>query len=78
MTWALMKQWVKDDGIDGVVINGENGYLVPLDNVTALVELFDSWMNMNSRKVMYISKNAYKTAKSLVTNVLAENIINNV
>ncbi len=77
MSQACIPIGVKDDGIDGVVINGENGYLVPLADATALAELFDSWMNVKSEKVMYLSKNAYKTAKSLMTDALAESIINN-
>lgn len=69
---------VKDDGIDGVVNNQQNGYLVPLDDVTALANLFDSFKTINTDDVMRISQNAYITSQKLEISYLASSIINNI
>jgi len=66
---------VKNQGIDGVVVNGENGFLVECGNVKELAELLDRLMMMSKQEIMRISENALRTANEMKEGQLAQNLI---
>lgn len=62
-----------NEGIDGVVIDGENGFLRPLNNSKALAELFDSFESITSETVQRMSNNSFITAFKMTDEKLAMN-----
>jgi glycosyltransferase involved in cell wall biosynthesis len=64
-----------NEGIDGVVINNENGFLVPLGDVDALTDLFMSLASTPCNEIQRISENAYLTAAKMTDKKLAQNLL---
>lgn len=62
----------KNEGIDGVVIDGVNGYLCALGNVFQLSNLFDYFSTIEPETVKRISNLAYKQARQMTNNILAK------
>lgn len=52
-----------NEGIDGIIINNKNGYLVEKDDENKLCELLKKIINSKDEEKNEISKNAIKTAK---------------
>lgn len=52
----------KEEGIDGILLNGENGFLVKALDVKELTECLESIMKMDSSDLRQISQNAKATA----------------
>lgn len=65
----------KKQGIDGIVVNGENGFLVECGNVKELAELLDRLALMSEQEIMRISENALQTANELKDDQLAKNLL---
>jgi glycosyltransferase involved in cell wall biosynthesis len=65
----------KDQGIDGIIVNGENGFLVELDNVAALTELLNRLMRMDEQEISRISENGLQTAKQMTDGQLARDLL---
>lgn len=65
----------KNEGIDGIVINGQNGFLVEIDNIEELRNTLANISLLPSKKVSQISENSIKTAASLREDVLASNLL---
>lgn len=55
----------KDEGIDGVIINNENGFLVSPDNVDEISACIKSVLQITQNKKSEILNNAYKTVVNL-------------
>lgn len=73
---GLIPIGTKGQGIDGVIINGENGFLCPSDDVDALSSIINTICSLNSNKRQTISDKAIETAKSLTDVKAAELYIN--
>lgn len=65
----------KNQGIDGVVVNGENGFLVEEGDVRALSKLLGRLLLLDSNKIKRISNNAIKTANEMKDGQLAQNLL---
>ena len=55
----------KNEGFDGIIVDGENGFLCEAGNVEELTEIIKKLKNMSSEQLNTISRNALKTAYDL-------------
>lgn len=65
----------KDQGVDGIIVNGDNGFLVELGNVKELTELLDRLLLLDSNKIKRVSTNAIKTASQMKDGQLAQDLL---
>ena len=65
----------KNQGIDGVIINGKNGFLCTADNIKELSDLFKQIQNSSPNILKNISFNAYNTATEMTEFKVAKNYI---
>lgn len=65
----------KHEGIDGVIVNNENGFLCTPNDVKDLKDVLDRISKMGLADKRRILSNAYKTAKNYRNESLAENYI---
>lgn len=63
------------EGIDGVVVNGVNGYLSPLNDSDALAALFTRLVNAPAEEISQVSARAYQTAQKMTHAQLAEEVL---
>lgn len=63
------------EGIDGIVKDGVNGFLVPLGNSKELGKLFKRVKDLSDFEISNMSRNAYTTATSLTDRKLAKELI---
>ncbi len=68
----------KGQGIDGVIVNGENGFLCEAKNSDNLAEIFKHIYSLPPDKLLDISRNALETAKNMTDHKVAEKYINTV
>lgn len=68
----------KGEGIDGIMVNNENGFLCDPDNNDELRETIISIVNMNVNKLINIASSAYNTAIANSDSKAAELYLNNV
>lgn len=68
----------KNEGFDGIIQNGINGFLCEAGNVTELSSIISQIRLMTSEELSVISNNAIKTARMLTDSKVAENYINNI
>ena len=68
----------KGQGIDGIIIDGENGFLCPAKNVEALVDIINHIMGLSSFALRSISEKAITTANNLSDRKVAQNYINTI
>ena len=54
----------KNEGIDGIIVNGENGFLCEAGNVDELTDIIKKIKNMEEEELQCISRNAKQTANS--------------
>lgn len=66
----------KGEGIDGVIKNGENGYLCAAGNADDLVRTIEYIMSLSSAEMLMVSENAIKTASHLTDKKVAEMYLN--
>ena len=66
----------KGQGIDGVIIDGENGFLCESENVGKLSKVIDKIRNLSISELQRISRNAVDTAAQLTNKKVAETYIN--
>lgn len=78
MSQGCIPVGAKGEGIDGVVIDGENGYLLDLGDYVGLARLLDSLPQYSEEKIKTISLNAYKTAYEMTDNKLAEDLLDRI
>lgn len=58
-------------GADGIIIDGENGFLCPPKDLNALISVLERIKRMDSLELEKISRNAMETAKSLTDETVA-------
>lgn len=68
----------KDEGMDGIIIDKENGFLGKAGSKDSLVSIVKSIQGMPAKERQQISQNAIKTAESMVDSEMAKRYINNV
>lgn len=61
MRQACIPIGTKNEGIDGVIKHGENGFLTKPDDINDLKEIFEFLLNSDSNDLKKLSKNAKKT-----------------
>ncbi len=66
----------RGQGIDGVIVDGENGFLCESENVDALADLFRQIQQLPAEKLNDISAKAVNTARQLTDAKVAESYIN--
>ena len=62
----------KDEGIDGIIIDGENGFLVPPNNYQALANKFRLINNLDEKLQSQMQKRAMLTAQEMSTERVAD------
>ncbi len=65
----------KGQGIDGIIVDGENGFLVPLNDVNVLAEIMKKISCLSEIEVSRLSKNAIATASKMKDDILAHNLL---
>lgn len=68
----------KDGGVDGVIVNDENGYLSPEGDVDALSEVYKKLELMSSEDIDRLRKNAIKTALDFKDSAVAQRYLDDV
>lgn len=68
----------KNEGIDGVIIDKENGFLCDSGNVEQLAEIYRYISNLDYDEKYRISNNAINTVKEFTDYKVAENYIKNI
>ena len=68
----------RNEGFDGIIQHGVNGFLCEAGNVDELSDLLTSIRNMDKDKLIEISNNAIETAKRLTDAKAAKLYIDNV
>lgn len=62
----------KGQGIDGVIVDGFNGFLCASRNVEELASIFTKISKMSCEELQFISKNAIETAKNMTDGKVAD------
>jgi len=65
----------RGQGIDGIVVDGENGFLVPLNDTKALAEIMQKASRLKDEEVFRLSKNAIDAAARMKDDVLAHDLL---
>lgn len=68
----------KDGGVDGVIVNGENGFVSPEGDVVALTELYKKIEMMSDEDINQLRKNAINSALGFKDSALAKKYLNDV
>lgn len=68
----------KGEGIDGVIQNGENGFLCNSGDVDELARVLEIINNMPKEKIVEISNNAFSTAQEYSDYKVAEKYLNSI
>ena len=68
----------KDGGVDGVIINEENGFLSPEGDADALAELYKKIELMSDGDIDKIRKNAVDTALGFRDSAVAQRYLSDV
>jgi glycosyltransferase involved in cell wall biosynthesis len=78
MSFGCITIGTKNEGIDGVIRNGENGFLVPAGDEKMLLKCFERIVELNDQDYERISRNAMLTAANMTEEKVAENYLTNV
>lgn len=76
MAKGLIPIATKGQGFDGIIINGENGFLCEAENVEALSSVIKHINELSKEELQIISRNAFQTASQLTDEKAAEKYIN--
>lgn len=68
----------KDGGVDGVIVNNENGFLSPEGDVDALAEIYKKLELMSDKDVDRLRRNAVRTALSFRDSTVAQRYLEDV
>ena len=68
----------KGEGIDGIIEDGENGYLCRAGDEIALTRILYSIINSSKEELQTVSKKAQSTARKFSDSSVAKNYINNI
>lgn len=66
----------KNGGVDGIVVNAENGYLCDSGDVNQLYNLIKIIVNLPLQDIKSISQSGFNTAKEFTDSKVAENYLN--
>ena len=75
MSQGCITVGVKDEGIDGIIIDGVNGFLVESINKESLAEILNKISNFNQDELHSISSKAITTATKFQDRDLARNLL---
>ena len=75
MSKGLIPIATKGQGFDGIIVNGENGFLCESENVEALASVLEYIKNLPEEELIRISKNAFNTASELTDEKAADKYI---
>lgn len=78
MALGLITIGSRNEGIDGIIVDGENGFLCDAGNENELIEIITKIKNMSSEQLKSISDKARKTAIEFSDKRVAEKYINNI
>ena len=62
----------KNEGVDGIIKHGENGFLCEADNLNELIELIISIKNLSIEQRQKISNNAISTMANFTNSNIAK------
>lgn len=65
-------------GFDGIIVNGENGFLCESENVEALASVLQHIKELPKEELQRISQNAFETAKELTDEKAADKYIKSI
>ena len=65
----------RGEGIDGVIHDGQNGFLLPAGDKDALARLFERLHAMPAEEVRALSQNAWESVEALRADKLAESVL---
>lgn len=68
----------RNEGFDGIIVDGVNGFLCEAGNVEELTSIFNKIIRMDSSSLNKISKNAVKTAQEMTDSKMAERYISDI
>lgn len=68
----------RNEGFDGIIIDGKNGFLCEAGNVSELAAIVSKLKAMSKDDVNRISNNARKTAMQFSDSIVASNYLNNI
>ena len=68
----------KDEGMDGIIRNGENGYLCEAGNSTELAAIIKKICQLSIKEQNLLSQNAIMTARAFADSIVAKNYIESV
>ncbi len=68
----------RGEGIDGIIIDGENGFLCDKGNLYMLSNIFERISNMTYEQKILMSKKAIETAREYTEDKVAERYLNNI
>lgn len=68
----------RDEGMEGIIINGENGFLCGAGNDEELASIIEMIARMSPEQIKKISDNAIDTVKSYTDQVVAKKYLDNV
>lgn len=68
----------KGEGIDGVIQSGDNGYLVSAGDKEALIEAFETALNLSTKDKERLLLNALQTASNMTKEKVAEQYFKNI
>ena len=66
----------KNEGFDGIIEDGKNGFLCEAGNVAELTRVINRIRSMNEEELQAISENAWKTAAELTDRKVANAYLN--
>ena len=75
MALGLIPIGSRNEGIDGIIVDGENGFLCEAGNVDELAQIFTKISNLPLSELERISENAKKTAMEFTDAKVAERYI---
>ena len=78
MAKGLIPVATTGQGFDGIIVNGENGFLCDAENVDALAAVLEQIKSMPEEELKRISRNAFETAKELTDEKAAEKYIKSI
>lgn len=68
----------RNEGFDGIIIDGENGFLCEAGNSQELSQVIEKIRSLTASELQRISQNAIITAQSMTDTIVAKNYINTI
>ena len=78
MSRGLITIAAENEGMDGIIVDNINGFLVPAGDYIKLSKVLELIQSMSDNEKIKISKNAIKTAKLYSNNQVANQYLNNI